>query len=77
MSYILPCPHCWGMVQLPKKQLNCRIYRHALYKTGRQVSPHAKKERIEKLLREGKIIGCGMPFKFNDFTKNIEKCDWI
>lgn len=77
-SYYLNCPWCNQMVQLPKSQTKCCIYRHGVYKkTGRQIGSHAKEEWVKKLLENNKIYGCGMPFQLNKETGKIEKCDWI
>ena len=48
--FICPHPGCGGMVEVPPNQLNCKIFRHGIYKTtipntivkkGTQVHPHA------------------------------------
>lgn len=69
------CPHCGGMVVVD--QLNCRIFRHAVYKsTGQQVPPHASKAECDALVKEGKVYGCGMPFRVNEHGV-AEKCGYI
>jgi uncharacterized C2H2 Zn-finger protein len=74
----LNCPWCNQLVQLPKSQIKCCIYRHGVHKkSGRQIGSHAKKEYVEKLLKNDKIYGCGMPFKFNKQTQQLEMCGWI
>lgn len=85
--YIFCCPHCESFVQVERNQLNCRIFRHAFFynKIGEtitltnQLNPHAPKEECDRLFNEGKIIGCGKPFKLvGDETQvRVEICDYI
>ena len=76
----LNCPHCNGLVELSEKTLNCRIFRHATYKSnGKQIPPHAKKELCERLKREGKVYGCAGPYKVIENGSGYEAviCDYI
>lgn len=64
--YLFACPHCQGAVEVRKDQLNCMVFRHAtLIATGAPINPHASKEECERLIAEGKIRGCGKPFRFD------------
>jgi hypothetical protein len=81
---ILECPHCNGTIIVLEKQLNCKIFRHGIFKqNGEQIDPHLKKEECERLLRDKKIWGCGKPFKVFESIKNQQKiykaepCDYI
>jgi hypothetical protein len=68
------CPHCgeYAIVE----EINCTIFRHAVYKTNLQpINPHATKEECERLLENGEIYGCAKPFKYDG--KTIEICDYI
>jgi len=59
------------------KDLNCRIFRHAVYKeTGEPIPPHAPKEECDRLFDNGLIYGCGKPFRINE-NNDIEVCDYI
>ena len=72
------CPHCGDSVIIEK--LNCRIFRHGVYKaTNKQIGAHSKKIRCDKLFEEGKIWGCGKPFKIIGTSGNYEAviCDYI
>ena len=83
------CPHCNGMVIVPKGQLNCKIFRHAIYKVninnviikGNQVDPHASKEYCDFLIENDYVHGCCKPVKIiglkEDGRLNAEKCDYI
>lgn len=77
--YIFNCPHCNQTVTVKKTQLNCRIFRHGIYKHNfKQIDPHAPKDICDKLYKENKIYGCGKPFKF--FKKpypHVKICDYI
>ncbi len=64
------CPHCYGTVIINEAEINCGIFRHATFReTGECIHPHATQEQCELLIHEGKIFGCGQPFKLE---KNIE-----
>lgn len=73
------CPHCNEPVMIQK--INCGIFRHAVYKkTGKQIGPHMKQNKCEKLIKDGAVYGCAKPFrivkKSNDKLE-IEVCDYI
>ena len=77
---ILQCPYCENFVLIYKKDFNCKIFRHAYYKSNhQQINPHSSKEICEKLLKEDKIYGCSKPFKLieNNLSYKLEKCDYI
>jgi hypothetical protein len=64
MFYVF-CPHCQGQVLI--EQVNCRIFRHAVYKeTGEPINPHATQEECNRLIVEQLIYGCAGPFRLND-----------
>jgi len=58
---IIVCPHCQELVLI--EQLNCKIFRHAMFKTtGQQIDPHSPKEICDELVKQNKVYGCGKPF---------------
>lgn len=62
--YVFTCPHCQGSVIVQYNELNCRIFRHGVYKhNGEQMPPHTPREECERLAQQGLIIGCGQPFR--------------
>jgi len=75
--FIFKCPHCMLLIEVHKTQVNCKIFRHASYfeVTGEdsngtmhiqikdQINPHTSKSECERLVREGKVVGCGKPFQ--------------
>ncbi len=74
--FYFECPHCNTLCQVPRSEIRCTIFRHAVYKDGmRFVPPHASKETCETWLKEGKVWGCAKPFKFDG--NKVEKCDYI
>jgi len=78
--YQFNCPHCDQTIEVPKKQLNCKIFRcGVLISNGKPIGPHTKKPECDRLKERNLIYGCGKPFKF--ITKNginsIEICGYI
>lgn len=76
--FIVTCPHCFVPVQI--EQVNCAIFRHAVFKNnGRQVPPHLCKEECEKLIQNDQVYGCCKPFRLvlkeNEYVAEI--CDYI
>jgi len=66
---IIKCPHCESMVLID--QLNCRIFRHGVFKsTGIQINPHLSQSECERLFRANQIYGCGRPFRIDIINNN-------
>lgn len=72
---MLKCPHCQGAIEIIA--LNCGIFRHAVYKDGRQFNPHAPKEECDSQL--DLVYGCTKPFRVNIINNKyyIIACDYI
>ena len=68
MDYIVvDCPHCKDSIIIYKNEINCRIFRHAVYKnSGQPVPPHLSKEECDRLFSTNEIYGCCKPFKLNE-----------
>ena len=78
--YIINCPHCDQIIQVFKHELNCKIFRHGIYKDSlEQIDPHLPKEKCEQLSKNNLIYGCSKPFQIIFENKKIvvEKCDYI
>lgn len=85
--YLLTCPHCDGNIQIQENQINCSIFRHAIWKNPvREMktpfNPHAPKKEVDAALKNGEIFGCGKPFKFKYINKTTKRgklveCDYI
>ena len=74
--YTFQCPHCKRTIEVDRKSINCKIFRHGVYKsTLIPIDPHTSKETCDLLLRANKIYGCSKPFYF-DGTK-VSICDYI
>jgi len=81
---IIQCPHCQEFIII--QELNCKIFRHGTYKnTGEQIQPHSSKEVCDELFINGRIYGCGKPFRIIVLEDNsvngpiwkVEICDYI
>ena len=74
---IVECPHCRAPIVIAKNELNCRIFRHGVYKTTlQQIDPHLCKSVCDELARTEQIYGCGKPF-YMDESNNAVVCDYI
>ena len=81
-NILVKCAQCDNLVIINKKDFNCKIFRHGVYKkNNKQIDPHLNKEKCDRLFKEGLIYGCGKPFKLlMDEEENkfwTEKCDYI
>ena len=73
--FIIQCPHCKEFIEI--LELNCRIFRHGIYKDNyKQIPPHLAKSQCDFLKENNLIYGCGKPFKINS-NNNPEICDYI
>ena len=80
MEIYVSCPNCDSIILIYKDELNCSIFRHAVYKnTGFQINPHSSKEICDELIKKKMIYGCGKPFKViyesNEYKSKI--CEYI
>ena len=81
MDYVIvKCPHCSSDIIINKKDFNCKIFRHGIFKSNfKQINPHLNKIECDKLINDKKIYGCGKPFKLiikNNIYSTII-CDYI
>jgi hypothetical protein len=78
--YVFTCPSCQGTIIVAHHELNCRIFRHGVYKhNGEQVPPHCPKEECDRLVAANAIDGCGKPFRVEGHgeTAVAVVCDYI
>lgn len=62
--YSFHCPNCYDEIIVHKSELNCKIFRHAIYKeTYIQVNPHLSKQECDKLINDKLVYGCCKPFE--------------
>lgn len=74
--FYFACPHCSLMCQVPRSEIRCTIFRHAVWKKDfRFVDPHASKKECDRWVGERLVWGCGKPFRFNG--KTVEICGYI
>lgn len=76
----LICPHCNETFIVSKKDINCAIFRHAVYRNNMNpINPHMKQEECENLLNRGEVYGCAKPFKIvmKNGIYTTEICDYI
>ena len=77
---IIECPHCTQKILIYKKEFNCKIFRHSVFKNNlKQIDPHLKKLECDRLKKEDLIYGCGKPYKLiidGDKFKTVI-CDYI
>ena len=59
---ILSCPNCKTCF-LVVNGIRCGLFRCAQYKTGKIVNPHISDTKLQKLIKQEKIYGCG--YRFN------------
>lgn len=78
--YVKECPHCKESILLYHHELNCKIYRHGVFKDSlTQINPHSSKEDCESYIKNGLIYGCGKPFRieFENDDIILSECDYI
>ena len=80
MDYIIVnCPHCNDKIQIYLKEINCKIFRHGVYKHNYvQIDPHLPKDQCEKLKQNDLIYGCGKPYMLVKVLNKweITRCDY-
>ena len=82
-SLIFECPHCNEGIMVKKSEINCKIFRHGIFKKNfKQMGPHTKKDLCDKYANENLIYGCGKPFRIitninNPELMKIEICGYI
>ena len=80
-TIIVTCPSCKNYIEIKKKEINCAIFRHAIYKnTMLQIDPHTPKDKCVHLFQNNLIYGCGKPFNLiigENNTYETIVCDYI
>ena len=77
-DYIFECPHCKDLIQVEREQINCRIFRHAIYKSDyTQIDPHTNQKDCELLIDKNLVYGCAKPFMINTENMTAIACDYI
>ena len=77
---VISCPHCQDIIYIDRRDFNCKIFRHGVYKkTRKQINPHSSKILCDILVENNEIYGCGKPFKIiiSGAEIIVEICDYI
>ena len=80
MDIELKCPHCSEYFIVSTNEINCGIFRHAIYKSNNQpIPPHENKINCDKLVADNLVYGCAKPFQIikKDNLYVVEICDYI
>lgn len=80
--FIKKCPHCHQDVILYRSEINCRIYRHGIFRSNlQQIDPHSSQEQCRNYVEQNLIYGCGKPFRVEFTIDNsdiyLSECDYI
>ena len=74
--YHFECPHCSGLIEVESSNVNCGIFRHAIFKdTHDFVQPHSTEIECESYINNNSVYGCCKPFKIENMQAVI--CDYI
>ena len=69
---IITCPHCGEPVSILASEINCGIFRHAVFRSnGEPVPPHSAKAQLDQWNAEGLLYGCAKPFRYDGRTVSI------
>jgi hypothetical protein len=77
--YFFKCPHCDQEIVVQINELNCKIFRHAIYKSNyQQVDPHLNKQQCDNLLLSNLVYGCCKPFEIIEKENKLYsiKCEY-
>ena len=60
---VIKCPHCHEYIIIYNQDINCHIFRHAIYRSNyQQINPHMSNNEADDLFQKGLIYGCGTQF---------------
>ena len=77
--YYFSCPHCNEEIIVKENELNCRIFRHAYFKSNyQQVDPHLPKYLCDEYKNKDMVYGCCKPFEIINSNNNLYaiRCDY-
>ena len=80
MELYFECPHCNNTIIVCTSEINCGIFRHAVFKSNlQQINPHESKEVCDKYVVEDLVYGCAKPFKITKQNDNyvIQICNYV
>lgn len=76
--YIINCPYCGDDIIIYHKEINCKKFRHGIYKHNYEsINPHMSDKEANLLHSSNKIYGCGKYFTYDgvkiSFTVDVRK----
>lgn len=78
---IFQCPHCGEYVLVYLRDLNCKIFRHAVFKNNYvNINPHTSREDCINLINKQQIFGCAKPFQIIQLPNNtfqVQQCNYV
>jgi len=77
---IITCPHCEQHILIFKNEINCAIFRHAVFKDSfMQIAPHLPRDQCDQLIQQDKVFGCAKPFRIQKENETYVAviCDYI
>jgi protein involved in temperature-dependent protein secretion len=77
---IVTCPNCNEFVLIYTNEINCEIFRHAVFKSNfQQINPHTHEELCLKYINENLVYGCSKPFRIININNEYKAiiCDYI
>lgn len=81
MDLELECPHCKEIFVVNTNEINCGVFRHAVYKNDMNpINPHETEVNCNKLVADGMVFGCAKPLKILKLPNDkfiVEPCDYI
>jgi|TARA_B100001971_G_scaffold60976_1_gene55967 hypothetical protein len=64
LTFKCPYEDCKLYIEVAKKELNCKIFRHGVLKNNnKQINPHSSKQICDNLSQQNAVYGCARPFK--------------
>lgn len=79
-TLIFECPHCSEPVIVYLPELNCKIFRHGMFKHNlKQIDPHLPKFACDDIVARNLIYGCASPFIIIEENGRyfVDKCGYI
>ncbi len=74
------CPHCKDPIVVYSNEINCGIFRHAVFKSNlQQINSHETKENCDKHIANNLVYGYAKPFQLIKQNNNyvIQICNYI
>jgi hypothetical protein len=76
---VFDCPHCKQEIMVFIKEINCKIFRHAVFKNNfEQINPHLPFDDCNELVKKDLVFGCAKPFELFLINNKyyVNKCEY-